>query len=403
MKNSLEVYSNGLYYENPFILASAPPTASFEQIDMAFKLGWAGAVTKTISMEDVESSNVTPRFAVIKNKNIIESFENIEMLSEKKFDYWLNSISKLKQKHPSKILIASIMGAKGTESWSNVARQVCQAGADAVELNFSCPNGVAKQGSGLAIGQNKEAISLITKEVKNNVSIPVIVKLTPNVAGITEFAIASINSGADGLCAINTVLGLIGIDIDTFIPKPNVNGYTAFGGISGKSVKPIGLRCTAEIGLALQNISKNGNSISIHAVGGISNWVDTVEYIAVGADVVQICTEVMISGFGIIDKLRLGLSDYLKRKEFSSLKEIKGIALNRITTHDKLDRNYKVTASINYERCKNCGTCIKICNNSGGDAIYYDNNTLLINKLKCTGCSLCNYTCPNNALFMSAN
>lgn len=404
MGHNLEVFSNGLLYENPFILASAPPSASFEQIDKAFNMGWAGAVTKTISTEEVESKNVMPRFSVIKNKNKIVAFENIEMLSEKRFDYWLNSIYKLKQKHPSKILVVSIMGAKGAKSWGQIALQVEDAGADAVELNFSCPNGVAKQGVGLAIGQNKDAISIITKEVKKSIKIPVIVKLTPNVAGIAEFALAATEAGADGLCAINTVLGLIGIDIETFLPKPNVNGYSSFGGISGNCIKPIGLRCIAEISLALNEKYTAYNNISVHAVGGVSDWKDTVEYISVGADVVQICTEVMINGFGIIDKLKSGLTEYLSRKNFSSLNEIRGIALNKITTHDKLDRSYKTSAKINYDKCKNCGTCINICNNSGGDAFYYDTkNTITIDEQKCTGCSLCNYTCPNQALYMSVN
>ncbi len=404
MANNLEVFSNGLLYENPFLLASAPPTASYEQIDYAFNLGWAGAVTKTIGISEVENSNVSPRFAAIKHKNRIEAFENIEMLSEKHFNYWLNCIQKLKQRHPSKIVIASVMGTKGADSWTLISQEVANAGADAVELNFSCPNGVVKQGLGLAIGQNNEAISIITNAVKANVNIPVIVKLTPNVTRITEPALAAISAGANGLCAINTVLGLIGIDIDTFKPKPDVNGYSAFGGISGRAVKPIGLRCIAEISLALKDKQNIRNSISLHAVGGISDWKDSVEYILVGADVVQICTEVMVSGFNIIDKLKSGLSDYLKRKEILSLDQIKGAAISNLTTHNNLDRNYKATATINYDKCKNCGTCLRICNNSGGNAFHLNGEkTVIIDKQKCTGCSLCNYTCPNQALFMSVN
>ncbi len=400
---NLEVFANGLRFENPFILASAPPTATGDLIRNAFEAGWAGAVTKTIKDEGVINSNVTPRFSVMWSGNSVIGFENIEMVSEKPIDYWLKEIKDIKQEFPEKILIASVMGAAGIESWQSISSKVTEAGADAVELNFSCPNGVTAQGLGLAIGQDNEIIKAITKGVKEVVKIPVIVKLTPNVTNISLAAKAAIDGGADSICAINTVLGLIGIDIETLNPLPDVGGYSTYGGLSGACVKPIGLRCVADIARTIKTLPNNGHEISIHAVGGVSTWKDTIEYIAVGANVVQICTEVMLKGVSIIGKLKSGLAAYMKRKKINALSDICGAALPKLTVHNQLSRKYKTSARIDYSKCKSCKNCITICRESAGDAIYAMGNIIAIDTDKCYGCTLCSYICPTRAIYITGH
>ena len=405
MSETLEVFANGLRFENPFILASAPPTASGVLIRKAFQMGWAGAVTKTIRDEDVINSNVSPRLGVLKNKNSVIGLENIEMISDRPILYWLKEIRDIKREFPGKVLIASIMGAEGLDSWQKIAKSVTEAHADALELNFSCPNGVTAQGLGLAIGQDNEAIEKITKSVKDVVNIPVIVKLTPNVTNIALAAKAAINGGADGICAINTVSALVGVDVETLTPIPNVDGYSTFGGLSGTCVKPIGLRCVADIAKSIKVKNTKGldsDKISIYAAGGISTWKDAVEYFAVGADITQICTEVMLNGFSIITNLVKGLTSYMKRKEFNTVGEICGTALNKLTTHQALSRKYRIFSQIDYSICKSCETCMKICNESANNAIFIANEKVLIDIKKCFGCSLCSYVCPRRAISMVA-
>ncbi|MGE5458618.1 MAG: NAD-dependent dihydropyrimidine dehydrogenase subunit PreA [Methanococcaceae archaeon] len=402
MDNNLEVYANGLRFENPFILASAPPTATGALIRRAFEAGWAGAVTKTIS-NDIENFNASPRLSVLMDKKVIIGLENIEMLSDKPLSYWLKEIQDIKQEYPSKILIVSIMGTEGLESWQKITRQVTEAGADALELNFSCPNGVTAQGSGAAIGQNEHAIEVITRGVKAVTHLPVIVKLTPNVTSIASAAEAAVKGGADGLCAINTVSALIGLDVETLNPLPDIGGYSTFGGLSGACVKPIGLRCVAEIAKSLENVAAQepgGNNISIYATGGISNWKDAVEYISVGAGVVQICTEVMLRGMSIITDLTNGLDSYMKRKEINSVGEICGAALNKLTSHQALNRNYRVHAWIDESKCSLCGSCMEICSESANDSIFLNDDIIEVDSQKCSGCSLCSYICPLHAISM---
>lgn len=392
MKSNLEVFANGMRFENPFILASAPPTSSGALIRKAFDLGWAGAVTKTIHDEDVSNSNVSPRLSILKNNGSVIGLENIEMISEKPISYWLKEIRNIKDEYPEKILIGSIMGAKGVDSWQKIAKRVSDTGADALELNFSCPNGVNAQGSGIAIGQDVNTIEQIVSRVKSVTGIPVIVKLTPNVTDIAASAKAALKGGTDGICAINTVSALIGIDIETLTPLPSIDGYSTFGGLSGTCVKPIGLRCVAEIAKSI--------NLPIYAVGGISNWKDAVEYLAVGASVVQVCTEVMLKGFSIIDELKKGLKNYLNTKGFSSVEAIRGKALGKLTNHMALSRSYKVIASIAQAKCGVCGTCVHICNDAASGAIYKENSFVQVDSSICFGCSLCTYVCPKQAITM---
>ena len=389
---SLRIVINNLEFESPFILASAPPTASYESIKKAFDAGWGGVVVKTVRPESVLCSNVTPRFAFLKQNNKIIGMQNIEVVSEKPLNYWFNTISTLKKDYPSKIIIASIMGSD-KKTWEETAIRMCNAGADALELNFSCPHGVTQQGLGLSIGQDLEAIQKITSWVKKVSVIPVLVKLTSNVCDIGKSAMVAVNGGADGISAINTVPCLIGVDIENLSPLPNVNGYSTYGGYSGIGIKPIGLRCIAQIAKAVD--------VPIYGMGGISNWQDTVEYILLGSNAVQVCTEVMINGYSIVESMISGLKGYMLKKGFSSIDEFRGQALSKITTHSDLSRKYKVYAKINPSKCIKCSKCSNICTESGYDAIMkHEDDHFWVNKDKCDGCSLCTYICTKSAISM---
>lgn len=389
--NALAFELNGIQFENPFLLASAPPTSNGDKIRAAFRLGWGGAVIKTIRPESVHNSNVTPRFDVVRSQSgEIIGFENIEMLSEKSVDYWCQEITDIKREFPTKILIASLMGDATCESWQAVTRQVAAAGADAVELNFSCPNGVTAQGLGLAIGQDPAHISEITQWVKSVSAVPVLVKLTPNVTDIAAMAEAAVKGGADAIAAINTVSSLIGVDIENLNPLPAVANQSTYGGYSGLAVKPIGLRCVSQIRARVD--------VPVYGMGGIGDWQSAVEYIAVGAGAVQICTAVMLHGMGIIKPMMAGLTDYMSRKGFDSLTQLCGVATQKITSHGALSRTYRVVSQVDRERCVRCFKCEKICRESGYLAIAKEAAGITINPEKCDGCALCTFVCASRAL-----
>ncbi len=382
----------GIEFENPFLLASAPPTASIESIDKAFAMGWGGAVLKTITPDDLEMIEASPRYAAIKEKGKVICLQNIELLSHETVQYWVDGIKYLKEKYPTKVIIASIMAPAERKKWQDLVKTLNDTPIDAYELNFSCPHGMPERNIGMAIGTSAEISTLITAWVKAVATKPVFVKLTPNVTNINWIANAVERAGADGFAAINTVQGFMGINLDTLEPVLNIDGNSTYGGLSGEAVKPIGFRCVAQL--------RQNSNLPILGMGGISSWKDAAQYIALGSDVVQICTEVMLNGYGIIDSLKSGLLNYLETKGFNDISELKNIAVSKIISHEKLNKKSHLYPSIDNEKCVKCGKCAKICSESEYHALSLDNNCLCIDKEQCAGCSLCSHVCPKEAIQM---
>ena len=382
----------GIELENPFLLSSAPPTTSVENIDKAFEMGWGGAVLKTITPDDMEMSEASPRYEVIKEHDKIIGFQNIELLSHKSVHYWCNGIKYLKKKHPTKAIIASIMAPVERERWFELVNTLNETPIDAYELNFSCPHGMPERNIGMAIGTSAEISILITSWVKSVATKPVFVKLTPNITNITWISQAVERAGCDGFSAINTVQGFMGVNLDTLEPKLSIGGYSTYGGCSGKIIKPIGLRCVAQL--------RQSSKLPILGMGGISTWEDAAEYIAVGSDAVQICTEVMLNGYGIINGLKNGLLNYLETKKMKDISEIKDKVAEKIILHHELNKNYHVYPNINGNKCVVCGKCVEICGESEYQALHEDDGRITLNKENCQGCSLCRFVCPKEAISM---
>lgn len=387
----------GIKYPNPFVLASAPPTAYGSMIKRAFSLGWGGAVVKTLKPDDLEIVDVTPRFSTLKSSNGENiGFENMELVTKRPLSVWLKEIGEIKAEYPDRVLIASMMADVRKESWQKLAKAAEEAGADALELNLSCPHGMPEKGIGAAIGQKPDLTKMITAWVKEVTRIPVIVKLTPNVTDIEPIAEAALAGGADGLAAINTVESMMGVDLDTLVPLPSVAGFSGYGGYSGSAVKPIGLRVVSQLAKA--------SLLPISGIGGISSWEHAVEYLLLGASNVQVCTAVMLKGYGIIDDLLTGLENFMVRKGFSSVKELIGLSVPKIIAHTNLDRSNPLKAEVKQEWCTSCGICVTACRDAGYGAISLGSSKmLLIDQEKCDGCSLCTHVCRRKALTMVPN
>jgi len=300
----------GIKFENPFGLASAPPTTSSAMIRRAFDAGWAFAVTKTFALDKDNVTNVSPRIVRGTTSGHIYgpgqgSFLNIELISEKSCLYWLTSIRELKKVHPRKVLIASIMCAYIEDDWKTLAKRAQDAGADALELNLSCPHGMGEKGMGLACGQKPELVRDICAWVKEVARIPFFAKLTPNVTDIVAIAQAAHDGGASGVTAINTVSGLMTISPDGK-PWPAVGkeARTTYGGVSGNAIRPLALKGVASIAKALPNFP-------ILATGGIDSAETALQFILAGASCVQICSAVQNQDFSIVSDYISGLKALL--------------------------------------------------------------------------------------------
>ena len=295
----LEVNLSGLKLKNPIILASGILGVSYSSMKRIFEAG-AGAVT---------TKSIGPKVRCgYKNPSIIElypgTFLNSVGLGNPGIDEFISEIEKLK--HYKIPLIVSVFG-DSIESYIEVAKKAEKAGADAIELNISCPHAEVS-----SIGIDKDLTYSLVSSIKNTLSIPIFVKLNPNVTDIVEIALSAQNAGADAIVAINTVKAMA-IDINTRRPILSHGS----GGMSGKAIHPIALNIVYDLYKNLQ--------IPIIGCGGAFEWKDIVEFFLVGASAVQVGT-VLYQGIEIVKEMKIGLKNFLQENHYKSISELTGIA-----------------------------------------------------------------------------
>ncbi|MGB6220409.1 NAD-dependent dihydropyrimidine dehydrogenase subunit PreA [Haloferula sp.] len=334
---TLKTTVDGLVYQNPFVIGSGPPGTNMKVIKRAFKDGWGGVIAKTVSLDASKVVNVGPRYAKLKSadgKEVI-GWENIELISDRSFDKWLDEFKEIKDEYPDGILIASVMEEYNKDAWCEITERCQDAGVDAFELNFSCPHGLPERKMGAAMGQDPDILREVCGWVNEVSKIPVWAKMTPNVTHIEDPTRAALAAGCEGVSAINTIRSVMGVDLETLRPEPTVEGYTTPGGYSSKAVKPIALRMVMEIA---QLIRKDFPGRSLSAIGGIETGEDAAQFILLGGDTVQVCTGVMKFGYGHVQTMCEQLLGFMEKKGFETLDDFKGHSLDYFTTHAELVR-----------------------------------------------------------------
>src|SRR5437870_9195729 len=333
----LSITVNGIKFPNPFLLGSGPPGTNARVLAKSFDAGWGGAVAKTISLESSKVVNVVPRYGKLRSRNNSEviGFENIELISDRPIEVWLEEFRQVKKDYPNNVLVASIMEEYDRERWQELTRMVQDTGVDAFELNFSCPHGMTERKMGSEMGEHPDLTEEVTSWVTEVATIPVWAKMTPNITNIKEPSLAAVRGGASGISAINTILSVIGVNLDTLRPMPTVEGHTVPGGYSSQAVRPIALRMVSQLALALPK------EISISGIGGIEPAHDAIEFMLLGASTVQICTGVMLNGVKMVDELQEGLEKFMVHKGFRSVQEIVGKSLSYFSTHMDLVQKMK--------------------------------------------------------------
>ena len=382
----------GIPLENPFLLSSSVVASTYDMCARAFEAGWAGAAFKTIC--NFEIHEASPRFSAITGDNgSIFGFKNIEQLSDHSVAENMDIFKRLKKNYPSKFILASMMG-QNEQEWSDLAKMCEDNGSDAIELNFSCPN-MAEGGLGSDIGQIPELVEKFTAIVKRSCSIPVLAKLTPNVASMIPAAHAAKQGGADGISAINTIKSIIGVNPHTYVSAPQVHGMSAVGGYSGNAVKPIALRFIAEMAS-----DPDLKGLHLSGMGGIETWRDGLEFMLLGCTSLQVTTAVMQYGYRIIEDLKDGLNRYLAGKGFANVREAVGLGIENIhLSTDVLERDTVIFPNFHLDRCIGCGRCMIACADGGHQAITLDGERVpKLNGKRCVGCHLCVLVCPQNAI-----
>ncbi|HEX8341602.1 MAG TPA: NAD-dependent dihydropyrimidine dehydrogenase subunit PreA [Tepidisphaeraceae bacterium] len=331
---TLETVVDGIRLPNPFVIGSGPPGTNANVVGKALEEGWGAVVIKTISLESSKVVNVAPRYARLRtaSKEVI-GWQNIELISDRPFETWIDELKMLKDKYPDGVVIASIMEEYHKDRWVEIVERTQATGVAGFELNFSCPHGLPERKMGAAMGQSVEIMHEVSSWVMSASKIPVWAKLTPNVTSIAAGAEAALSAGCHGVAAINTILSVMGVDLETLRPEPTVEGYTVPGGYSCMAVRPIALRMVKECAEVIRD-KFPGRSLS--AIGGIESGKDAAQFILLGGDTVQVCTGVMKFGYDMVAGMKDELLSFMAKHDFETISDFKGHSLQYFTTHADL-------------------------------------------------------------------
>ena len=407
----------GIKSPNPFWLASAPPANSGPQVLRAFEAGWGGAVWKTLGNP---IRNVASRFAALPlGDNAVMGFNNIELITDRPLDANLREIAEVKREFPDHAVVVSLM-VESRAQWREIIQKVEDAGADGLELNFGCPHGMCERGMGSAVSDEPKVAEEITGWAVDAASIPVIVKLSPNAGDIREPAMSAQRGGAHGISLINTIKSLMGVDLDRMVPHPRVGDASTNGGYCGPAVKPIALHLVAVLA------RDDDFTLPISGIGGVTTWRDAAEFMALGAANVQVCTEVMLHGYGVVDGMIDGLSRFLDEKGMASAADLVGAAVPGFKEWGELDLNYATVAEIDADACIGCQLCYVACEDGAHQCIdlpdgvapdreaayawlnpdaerltaapdttaQQEGRVPIVREPDCVGCNLCAIVCP---------
>ena len=386
----------GIDFRTPFLLASGQATTSVGEIwkhcEKIAENNWAGLITKSIISQygDYKRPHLwsSSRFRHLgmTNSGPSMSIYSKEMLRALKRD--------IRSAHENGLVIIPSMIGNSLDQWKDYAREIEAIGADALELNLSCPSPygyITDSMGGCQVGQDADLTRQVVEAVCNAVQIPVMPKLTFHSPDIAQSARICREAGAHAVSAINTIKGIIGIDLDTGkIASEGINGKIYLGGISGPMIKPFGLRAVADI-------KQQVDDIEVCAVGGIVGWESVAEYVMAGASLVQVCTAVMWHGFSLGKKLNSGLIKFMQEKGYDSLSDFRGMALRDIDTHH-VTQSRMAYPFIDGDKCNLCGQCIRACRDAAYDALYIENSQLKVHPDRCQCCGLCKVVCKEEAV-----
>ncbi len=297
----LAVEVAGLRLRSPTLNASGVLGMSAPLLKRVYDSGAGAVVTKSLGPL-ARPGHINPTLVEVEGGVL-----NAMGLPNPGVEGYLDELRELKSEG---VTVVASFFASTVEEFQSGAKALCSAGADALELNLSCPNVGGEPGMCAADSMNVERVTAAVKQVATS---PVLVKLSPNVTDIASIAVAAERGGADAITAVNTLKAMA---IDADFRRPILTNVT--GGLSGPALKSVALRCVWEIAEAVK--------VPIIGCGGVTGWRDAVEYLLAGASAVEIGTGVMYEGFEVYGKVNEGIERYLEENGFKSVREVVGVA-----------------------------------------------------------------------------
>jgi dihydroorotate dehydrogenase (NAD+) catalytic subunit len=296
---NLKVKIGNLELKNPVLVASGTFGYGIESADFLDLNKLGGIITKSLSLKPRKGN---PPHRIAETPSGMLNAIGLANIGVEKF---IEEKLPLLRKIDTKIIVN--IAASSVEEYVECVRILDKEDVDAFEINVSCPN--VKEG-GLEFGRNLSKVGEITSKVVASTNKPVIIKLTPNVTFISEFAKVAKEEGATAVSAINTFVGMA---VNVYTRKPKLSHIT--GGLSGPAIRPLALAKVFEI---IQNVD-----IPVIGIGGITNFEDALEFLIVGAKAVQIGTHNFVDPSGPI-KIINGLEEYLRKFNFKDINKVIG-------------------------------------------------------------------------------
>jgi dihydroorotate dehydrogenase subfamily 1 len=385
----------GVEFKNPVLASSAEPTASLRNIQRVIESGAGGLVVKTVTdSESMRKLSSQTRWRYLDEKHQIcrgriprlFTLYGRTGLHEDEPHVWLKEIEQARKMGEKEncIVIGSIASAE-IDGWVKLAKMTEETGVKMLEMNFGCPHPsqMKETKTGMVVGQDKQLASEIVAAVSKSVSIPIIIKLTPQVADVAEMARAVKNAGASAVTIINRFVGFL---VDVEKGEPYIYGTA---GVGGPWVKPLTLRWIYQIYRDL--------GMPISGSNGAYDAKDVVEFMMTGATVVQMCSVVMAEGYEWLAKTVRELNDFLDRKGYKTAEEIIGIAAKRALTYAEMEAFPKERAEVDGDLCTLCEQCIETC---FYNALKVEDDKLVVDR--CYGCGICTCVCPVGAISLKS-
>ncbi len=375
---NLSVDYCGLRLRNPLVIAPAAITETAELIKKCEDAGAAAVVMKSYFEYEPARRHATPRFKIIRTQgplasSVLYSFEQASI-----FDLAGYAREIERAKSICEIPVFASLNCITDEHWKEAARAVAEAGADGIEVNCSCPHGTHVMGGEDLI----EAIGRAMELVREATDLPVVAKLTPQLTRPDEAALRLEELGAQAVVMFNRFTGL-DIDIETGRPIMH-GGYAGHGG-------PWAIHYV----LRWLTATYPRISIPIAASGGVVDAEGAIKVMLAGATVVQVCSAVVVQGFGRIATILKGIEEYLEQKGIESVDGIIGNVCDKVLSLDEIDRRNRHYAYIDESQCADCGACERVCIYG---AIEWTDGTRRVIPEKCDGCGLCAEICPTQAI-----
>lgn len=395
---SLEIDVGGLHWRNPFLVGSGPTAKRVDQLVQAERCGWGGASIKLV-IDPPPYINREPRYRWSKRERM-HFFTAEKRLT---IDEGLRLIDDGRKAAPNLLLLANITyaGEAGLDGWVDMARKFEAAGAHAIELNFCCPNmsynldvtagqDANRPSSGASLGQHPKVVADITRVVVEGVGVPVFCKLTPEGGNVAQVAAAAIGAGAAAVGGTANRLGIV--DFDIARPEESVirlQDRHSLVCLSGPWIKPLGMRDVYEIRTTC------GADPAVVAYGGIASHEDAIRYAMLGADLIGVCTQTMVAGFGFLDRWLERIRAYMSEMGAGSWRGLRDRIVGQVATAGDLDL-YAGYAHLDPERCTACGICGRIGHCSAIES--RPDEPPVIHTDRCEACGTCADICPQGAI-----